>query len=205
MATQVAAALTALKAESARLSIEQVYHRYQEQVGRWAFRLCGRAGDVEDIVQEVFLVVWREEAKVMALEQRDAAGDPLARWLYRVTEHAVYNHRWRERWRRRLARSSDSERRLAQVPSDTPSALELVGSAQTRIDVYDVLERLGERYRSVLILFELEGLSGEEIAALTGLKISTVWVRLHRGRAKFLDELAKLEARRENHPRGHLS
>jgi RNA polymerase sigma-70 factor (ECF subfamily) len=168
-----------------------VYLRYQDQVGRWAQRLWG-AGDVEDIVQEVFLTVWREEAKIGALERRDATGDPLERWLYRVTEHAVYNHRWRERWRRRVARSTDADRTLAQVPSDAPSALDLMHRAEASVDVYDVLNRLGERYRTVLILFELEELSGEEIAALTGTKLATVWVRLHRARAKFLQVLEKL-------------
>ena len=42
-----------------------------------------------------------------------------------------------------------------------------------------------DKYRQVLILFELEEMSGEDIAALTGLKVATVWVRLHRARQHF--------------------
>ena len=183
-------AVATVTRESAQLSVEQIYLRYHEQVSRWAQRLWG-AGDVEDIVQEVFLTVWREEAKVAGLERRDATGDPLERWLYRVTEHAVYNHRWRERWRRRLARI-DSARALSRLPSHTPDALDLLHRAQEKIDVYDVLDRLGDRYRTVLILFEIEEMSGEEIASLTGAKLATVWVRLHRARAKFLQVLARL-------------
>ncbi len=178
--------------ESSRLSIEQIYLRYQEQVARWAQRLGGRVGDVEDIVQEVFLTVWREEARVVALERRDATGDPLERWLYRVTEHAVYNHRWRERWRKRLTRSADSSRTISELPSNAPSAVELLDQAQVKVDVYEVLDRLNDRFRSILILFELEELSGEAIAALTGIKVATVWVRLHRARAKFLRELERI-------------
>lgn len=173
--------------------MEQIYLRYQDQVGRWAQRLGGRSGDVEDIVQEVFLTAWKEEARVVTLERRDALGDPLERWLYRVTEHAVYNQRWRERWRRRLTRSADSSRALAELPADSPTALELLGQAEAKVDVYEVLDRLGDRYRTVLILFELEELSGEEVAALTGIKLATVWVRLHRARARFLRELEKLK------------
>ncbi len=180
--------------------MEQIYLRYQEQVGRWAQRLGGRSGDVEDIVQEVFLTAWKEEARVVSLERRDALGDPLERWLYRVTEHAVYNQRWRERWRRRLTRTPDSGRTLEQLPADSPSALELLRQAEVRVDVYEVLDRLGDRYRTVLILFELEELSGEEIAALTGLKLATVWVRLHRARAKFLSELEKLKPHHKDRP-----
>ena len=50
---------------------------------------------------------------------------------------------------------------------------------------------MGEKYRSLLILFELEGMSGEEIAALTGIKLATIWVRLRRGRLLFLAELER--------------
>jgi RNA polymerase sigma-70 factor (ECF subfamily) len=51
-------------------------------------------------------------------------------------------------------------------------------------EVYSALDRLAEKYRSVVILFEIEGLSGEEIASLTGINLATVWVHLHRGRQK---------------------
>jgi RNA polymerase sigma-70 factor (ECF subfamily) len=192
IATQVVPALATPRPESARLSIEQIYLRYQERIGRWAQRLGGPSGDVEDIVQEVFLTVSREAAKVAALERRDEKGDPLERWLYRVTEYTVYNHRWRERWTRRFSRSPSAARKVEQFPSATPSAFELIDQAELKVDVYDVLNRLGDRYRTMLVLFELEGLSGEEIAALTGIKLATVWVRLHRARAKFLAQLEKI-------------
>jgi RNA polymerase sigma-70 factor (ECF subfamily) len=192
MANQAVSVLVTPEPERARLSIEQIYLRYQEQVARWAQRLWGRPGDVEDIVQEVFLTVSREQAKVLKLEHRDDKGDPLERWLYRVTEYTVYNHRWRERWSRRLTQSTSAVRKVSQFPSSALNAFELIDQAELRIDVYDILDRLGDRYRSILILFELEGLSGEEIASLTGIKLATVWVRLHRARAKFLAQLAKI-------------
>jgi DNA-directed RNA polymerase specialized sigma24 family protein len=52
-----------------------------------------------------------------------------------------------------------------------------------------------DKYRTAIILFELEELSGEEIAALTGLKLATVWVHLHRARARFLDEVRRISRR----------
>ena len=48
------------------------------------------------------------------------------------------------------------------------------------------LDELSDKDRSLLVLFELEGMSGEQIAELLELKISAVWVRLHRARARFL-------------------
>jgi len=52
--------------------------------------------------------------------------------------------------------------------------------------VYRVLERLPARDREILILFELEELSGGEIAALLGIKVENLWLRMHRARARFL-------------------
>jgi len=84
-------------------------------------------------------------------------------------------------WRGDVGQSTAAMSRL------TP--IEELERQQARAAVYRVLDRLGEKYRSLLILFELEGLSGEDIAALTGIKISTVWVRLRRARLSFLAEL----------------
>jgi RNA polymerase sigma-70 factor, ECF subfamily len=58
--------------------------------------------------------------------------------------------------------------------------------------VYRILDRIPDKYRTVLILFEIEELSGDEIATLTGLKSSTVWVHLHRARARFLCEMKRV-------------
>jgi RNA polymerase sigma-70 factor (ECF subfamily) len=60
--------------------------------------------------------------------------------------------------------------------------------------IYRVLDGMGERSRTLIILFELEQLSGEEIAKLRGAKIGTVWVWLHRARAEFRRRLEELQS-----------
>jgi DNA-directed RNA polymerase specialized sigma24 family protein len=56
-----------------------------------------------------------------------------------------------------------------------------------------VLERLSERDRQILILFELEELSGAEIAVLLGITVDNVWLRMHRARARFLKVFQECE------------
>src|SRR5206468_2683122 len=56
-----------------------------------------------------------------------------------------------------------------------------------------VLDGMGEKYRSVIILFELEGLPGEEVARLMDARPATVWVWLHRARSQFLAGLERIE------------
>jgi RNA polymerase sigma-70 factor (ECF subfamily) len=197
MATEVAAPLPTTDSEPTDLSpaasIARIYAQYQEQVGRWALQLLGRPDHMEDIVQEVFLIVLREHAKIASLQRLDDGGDPLERWLYRTTANAVRSHRWRERWRRWWSASEESSRTVARLPSSGPGALEELEQKQLRDEVYAILAKLGERQRRMLVLFEIEGLTGEEIAALTGTKLATVWVTLHRARAAFLREVTRLD------------
>ena len=70
-----------------------------------------------------------------------------------------------------------------------PVLLERQHAART---VYRALDGLNSNQRAVVILYELEGMSGEQIATLMDTKLATVWVWLHRGRAKFLERLKAL-------------
>jgi RNA polymerase sigma-70 factor, ECF subfamily len=166
------------------LAFGAIYRAHAQRVARWAARLGGPTVDVEDAVQEVFLIVhrllpgFRGDAKVTT-------------WLYRITANVVRHRRRKERWRRWLGGSADDVG--GDVPSGEPSPAEALERQQANATVYRALDGMAEKYRSALILFEIEGLSGEEIAALTGAKPSTVWVWLHRARAQFLARLEAIE------------
>jgi RNA polymerase sigma-70 factor (ECF subfamily) len=60
-----------------------------------------------------------------------------------------------------------------------------------------LLARLSEKRRSTFILFEIEGYSGEEIAALENVPVATVWTRLHHARRELAERLRELEAKRK--------
>ena len=65
---------------------------------------------------------------------------------------------------------------------------------------YRILDGLGEAYRTTFILFELEGLSGERIAEITGTRVGTVWVRLTRARRAFIERMRQLEEQQKERP-----
>jgi len=165
------------------LDLDALYRAHAPTVARWSAHLGGPSADLDDLVHEIFLVAgrrmseFRGEAKVTT-------------WLYRITERVVAARRRSDRARRwlRRTRRADLERALCSTP---PSPVEDLHRRQSREMVYRLLDRLPEKYRNVLILFELEGLSGEEIAGLTGRKLPTIWVHLHRARALFLAELSR--------------
>ncbi len=65
---------------------------------------------------------------------------------------------------------------------------------QKRAILQHLLNKLNESERAALVLFEVDGYSGEHIAEIQGVPINTVWARIHKGRQKLRASLAKLEA-----------
>lgn len=173
--------------ERDRLALADVYRAHANDVARWAARLAGPGFDVEDIVHEVFLVAQR---RLPAFR----GGAHLRTWLYRTTAFVVKKRRYRDRWRRWLGGSA---RDVAEhIPSTGPTPLEHLERRRRDQVLYQVLDGLPEKYRSAIIMFDLEGLSGEEVATLTGRKVATLRVWLFRARTQFMQRLRAIEGER---------
>jgi RNA polymerase sigma-70 factor (ECF subfamily) len=170
------------------LTVAHVYTLHASDVTRWAARLGGPDIDVDDVVQEVFAVVSRKLGQFR--------GDStLETWLFGITDKIIRNLRRRAAVRRILVGWSDE---LSETtPSFAPSPFDTLATRQKAAWVYKVLDRLPEKYRRVIILFELEQLPCEDIARLLGAAPSTVRVWLFRARAQFLAHQRTLEEREE--------
>src|SRR4051794_34939673 len=134
----------------------RVYREHAADVSRWARRLGGPGLDAEDVVHEVFMVAQRKLPEFRG----DAK---IATWLYAITLRVVQDHRRKARWRRWLR----LEPRLTDGPAP-PTPLEAFETRRATEITYRLLDTLPEAERSALILFEIEGLSGEQIAAIAG-------------------------------------
>src|SRR5207249_3191832 len=133
------------------VDLGEVYRRHARDVMRWATRLTGRPDDAADIAQEVFCVV---QGKLSAFRPRSAR---LTTWLFRITENVVRGRRRKEK----LMRFLFGERELPDVPADDPSPDEALAARRDAALVYRALDALSEKDRTALVMFELEGLSGE--------------------------------------------
>jgi RNA polymerase sigma-70 factor, ECF subfamily len=169
-------------------ALGDVYRKHAADVGRWAARLGGPRVDVDDVVQEVFIVAshklcrFRGEAK-------------LSTWLFRITDRVVRNHRRWLRVRRVLTRLTPGLSDA--VETRQPDPLEALERRRAVADAYRVLDALPEKYRRVLILFELEELAPVEIARLLETRLETVRVWLHRARRLFLQRQEDVARRGE--------
>lgn len=156
------------------VSFDDLYQTWREQVSRWV-RSCGaRAVDVDDLVQEVFIVASRGLA-------RFDGGNP-AGWLFNISWRKVRDYR-RSNWNRcfftrnRVEISDDLSR-------DSRHPLRELEMSEASKVMDRSLATLGIELRETLTLFVFEGYSGEEIATLQRIPVNTVWARLHRARIK---------------------
>jgi RNA polymerase sigma factor (sigma-70 family) len=174
-------------------SFEQVVRDHQQMVFRTLTRLMGRADNVDDLAQEVFLRLYR------ALP--GFRGEALvSTYLYRIAVNVAQDE-WKRR--QRIARrdiSLSEERGDGQGSSWTweerleapgPNALDQLQQVEFQQRVETELSRLSQVERTILVLYHQEERSYEQIAETLRIPIGTVRTHLHRGRKKLKDALAR--------------
>jgi RNA polymerase sigma-70 factor (ECF subfamily) len=161
--------------------LDELYERHAADVKRWARRLAGPRADLEDLLHDVFVIGIRRRFTFRG-------EGSIKTWLFRITHHVVRN-----RMRRGFVRNLIFRRHKDEIAGGAPSPAtphEEIERRERHVRLYQALDQLPDSYRTTLILYEIDGLSGEEVADLTGVSLGTVWVRLHRGRAKLLERLS---------------
>ena len=173
---------------SAAPTFSVVYAEHAATVARWAARLAGPSADVEDITQEVFVVVSRRLPEFRGQSR-------MSTWLFGITAKVAANERRRRKlrqWWFRLVPGAGED-----APAGGEGSLAELEKRERRVLFHRALDRLSERHRRALVLFELEELSVDEVAAHLALKPGNVRVLLHRARAAFLKSMVACELEKE--------
>jgi RNA polymerase sigma-70 factor (ECF subfamily) len=163
-------------------ALRAIVERYQDRIFSLIYGIVRDRHEVEDVAQEVFLKVY---TRIHAFDERSK----FYTWLYRVAANAAKDH-VKKRSRRPAVPLEDDE----VLPATEDSPVGQAAVAEMRRLVREAIAALPVRYREVLTLRELEGLSYNEIASVLQISIGTVESRLHRARAK-------LKRRMERHVR----
>jgi len=170
------AELVARSARGELSAFEQLVDRHRPVVVRVAARIVG-PGEAEDVSQDAFLRAFHRL-------DRFRGDAPFRSWLLRITHNAALDHLGR---RRPEPVDPDTLDATEQSPAREPAA---------RLEMRERIERLERKlrglspqHRTVLVLRDAEGLSYEEIAAITEAPVGSVKGRLHRARAEFIEML----------------
>jgi len=155
-------------------------YEHEPEVERWVRRLAGPSADVEDLVHDVFVVALRR--------RNDFRGESrVSTWLFGITDLVVRRRRWRDRLRGILGHRYQQEAEALAPRSPTP--LDQLERTRNVGRLYRALDSLPEKYRTALILFDIDGLPADRVGELMGIETNNVWMRVHRGRARLLAEL----------------
>ena len=172
-------------------AFEELHRRYVGSIYRLVRRKLGDALLAEDISQETFL---------KALRMLDRVDDSFnfGGWIHTVARNLCYDELRRRQRDQRVEDNDDEDDAdlLASLPSTSRSfdPVSVQESNELRRQVWTVAQRLPEKYRLVLTLRELQGLSYRRIAAILKMSESAVETLLYRARLRFKEEFVALEA-----------
>lgn len=174
--------------------LEILMERYSPRIYRVAFGITRSHGDAEEVVQDVFVTLFR---KIDSFEGRAALGT----WLYRVAANAALIKRRGKRAEVEMHledylptfktdghREADRALLLADW-SGTPERELLSGEAREILE--GGLALLPDHYRAILVLRDVEELSNEEVAEALGESVASVKSRLHRARMALREVLTR--------------
>lgn len=165
-------------------SFASLYRDHYEFVWRCAARMGVREGELEDVVQEAFVIALRR------LDEFDVeAPGRASSWLFAILRNVIRNHARGER--RRQARIDG----YGHQPIDLEQRAQAgqAGRILGRRLLGEFLDQLDDKRRAVFVLAELEGLTGREIADALAINVNTAHARLRAARQAFTEHFGEVE------------
>jgi RNA polymerase sigma-70 factor (ECF subfamily) len=159
-----------------RPAIEKLLARYERRIFRFGLRMCGNEDDAREVLQETLVAAFRH----LPSFRGEAA---LSTWLYQIARNFCIMERRHERPRGEL------DKDLATIAPD-PEARTHAGEIGALLAA--AIGALGPELREAVVLRDVEGLSAEEAAAVTGIEVRAHKSRLYRARLELRSRLADL-------------
>lgn len=174
--------------EGSDRAYEELIARFQQPVYTLALRLLNDQSEASDVVQEVFLKVFRNVGSFRGQSS-------LKTWIYRITVNEAHNaRRWFFRHRRReveLDTNPDEARNWKEIiPDRSRSPYDVTLDREQHVMIEAALGRINPIFREAVVLRDITDLAYEEIAEIVGVSLGTVKSRILRGREALREELA---------------
>lgn len=146
---------------------------YQQRAIGLAYRLLGNRELALDVSQEAFVKAYQ------SIDRFDL-GKNFYTWFYKIIVNLAIDHMRRE-YRGRVVSLGDG----TELATASRNPHESVNSRETQREVWETLDSLPAKYRTILVLRDIEGLSCDEIARIIGITNEAVRWRIHKARKLF--------------------
>ncbi|GAC1353040.1 MAG: RNA polymerase sigma factor [Polyangiales bacterium] len=185
----VAEAVATEEREERPIDVTAIHAAHADFVWTTLQRFGVRDADLEDMLQEVFIVVHRR------LDSFDGTSR-MTTWLFGIAMRVAAAHRRKAHVRRERSVEEVPENVSETNPVENPEQATIRMEGRARL--HHILEQMDLERRAVFVMFEIEELSCEEIAKTIGVPVGTVYSRLHKARKEFEAALSRTNARDES-------
>lgn len=174
--------------EGSERAYEELLTRFQQPVYTLALRLVSEPSEASDVVQEVFLKVFRNIGNFRGQST-------LKTWIYRITVNEAHNaRRWFFRHRSREVELDTGPEAICNwkeiLPDRSRSPFEAAFDREQHVMIEAALEKINPIFREAVVLRDITDLSYEEVAEVLGVSLGTVKSRILRGREALREQLA---------------
>lgn len=167
-----------------------IVRRYKDRLHSAVFRMVGDRDKADDIVQETFVRVHRNAARYKTIAR-------FSTWIYTIALNMAKNEIRNTRRRRtsslwEVGPERDGQPVAYEIPDETERPDQIVERRNLRGLLERCIEKLPPKYKAMIVLRDVEGLSYEEIATMLKLPEGTVKSRMNRARLRFKELLEPL-------------
>ena len=163
-------------------AFEAIFNHYVSRVYRQAFKLVGNEADAEDVVQEVFLLVYRKAKSFLGKSE-------FSTWLYRLTANAALTKLRQRKKEKEVSLDEylpkfrkDGHHLVRPVVDWTQDIDKFVAIKEYSQIIKEAMEQLSPMDKAVVMMSDMEEMSNPEISETLGISVQAVKARLHRAR-----------------------
>lgn len=177
--------LVELTKNGQKKAFEVLIMRWQNSIYTLCYRKLSHQEQAEELTQEIFLAAYKH---ILSFRNESK----FSTWLFQIAVNRCKNHHgYRDRRKHGhhepLEGTHPEQKR--EFPDHKPSAIQQIHKKEQSVILQNALEQLDDKYREVLVLFDIQGFPQDEIANILNLPIGTIKSRIHRARKELANAL----------------
>ncbi|HLT23569.1 MAG TPA: sigma-70 family RNA polymerase sigma factor [Ignavibacteria bacterium] len=169
------------------LAFNEIVFRYKDKLVNFLFRYTGSRDEAEDLAQDTFLKLYRSKHLYKEIAK-------FSTWFYTIAINIAKTN-LRKKSRKSAISISDFDpdnEKDFDLPADVISPDDSANASIENYYIQKAINSLGDKFKEVIVLRDIQDLEYEEIAKITGLPLGTVKSRINRGRERLKELLSDI-------------